>query len=98
MFLSSEAAAYRSSVVMFNSVPGPIGISSPLRVSPVRISGPFYTLKISSAAVYDISQVNVQADATNRIERNGQRPARLNALGFSGIVDDGLMILYKKNY
>lgn len=93
MFLSSEAAAYCSSVVMFNSVPGPMGISSPLRVSPVRISGPFYTLKNLLAAVHKLTWAKAQDCATDCIKRNGQRPARLKALGFSCIIDDGLMIL-----
>lgn len=96
MFLSSEAAAYWSSVVMFNSVPGPIGISSPFRVSPVRISGPFYTLKVLSASVLGTSLAEAQAHATDCIKRNGQRPTRLDALGFSRIIDDGLVILFQR--
>ena len=41
MFLSSEAVAYFSSVVMFSSVPALIGMSASPVVFPVRISGPF---------------------------------------------------------
>jgi len=42
MFLSSEAVAYLSSVVMLMIAPAAMGISSLLTVLPVRISGPFF--------------------------------------------------------
>ena len=40
MFLSSDAVAYLSSVVMLISVPAEIGISASSVVLPVLISGP----------------------------------------------------------
>ena len=43
MFLSSQHLAYFSSVVILISAPALIGISFPPSVSPVRISGPFYS-------------------------------------------------------
>ena len=42
IFLSSQAVAYLSSVVMLISAPCEMGISSSFLVLPVRISGPFY--------------------------------------------------------
>jgi hypothetical protein len=41
MFLSSQAVAYFSSVVMLSSWPAWIGMSLSSTVFPVRISGPF---------------------------------------------------------
>jgi hypothetical protein len=49
-----------------------------------------------SEKLVKISSMKVNVRATDRVKRDGQRPAGLKTLSFPGIVDDGLMILFMR--
>ena len=86
MFLSSLAALYFSSVVMFISVPSDIGRSASPTVLPVRISGPFYCL------FKYLPEQFLRVWRTYCIKGNCQWSTRHVTLSFSCIVDHRLVI------
>ena len=87
MFFSSQAVAYFSSVVILISWPSQMGMSASPTVLPVRISGPFCcTDQHHEEVCFDWGSI------LYCIKGNGQRTARYLALGFSGMVDDRLVV------